>query len=80
MTSVAMTVRDLKNRLEGLPDDTPVFLSTDEEGNAINDLRVVEVSNVVIYQSGKRREIDAIHPDDEEEYKDSMTPGLILWP
>lgn len=34
-----MTIKDLREAIKGLPDDMPVYLSSDEEGNSYSRLR-----------------------------------------
>lgn len=39
-----MTVADLMDRLKRLPDDLPVWVSSDPEGNGVNPLADVEAT------------------------------------
>lgn len=72
-----MNVGELKQRLDSFPNETEVFLSSDEEGNGYETVAFVE--GEFIYREG--REINVVHPDDVEEYgSDNLFIGLVLWP
>lgn len=74
-----MNVRELRQQLEGLPDDFPVLFSTDTEGNSFNEVAEVEVSYYRI--EGERRhgpDYQVLHPDDVDE--DDEDQALVLWP
>ena len=67
------TVGTLREALKGLPDDLPVILSRDEEGNGFNDLYYVEVSK---YIDG-----EPVHPDDVDSWDPKeLIDVVVLWP
>jgi hypothetical protein len=77
MTSVQMTVGSLRAALANFPEDLPVLVASDEEGNSFEHLYDVEVSKY--YEID--REIQTIHPDDVDEYdQDDLSDAVVLWP
>lgn len=74
-----MTVKELIERLQKLPQDEPVFLSRDPEGNGFYDLTFVEESWY---------EVDDLQPVELSDYDDwcletgqvSLDHGVFLWP
>lgn len=43
-----MNIKELREAMEGLPDDMPVWLQVDEEGNGYNALRVCDPECVMV--------------------------------
>lgn len=77
MTYSPMTVGSLRAALTKFPDDLPVLVSSDEEGNSFEHLYAVEISKY--YEID--REIQTVHPDDVDEYDiEDLTDAVVLWP
>ena len=77
MTETSHTVATLRAALEGLPDDLPVYISSDEEGNSFSELWEVGHSKSSI-EAG---DMEPIHPDDLVDYDLSdLIDVVILWP
>ena len=73
---MSLTVKDLRDVLDNIPDDRPVYLSIDEEGNAFHCLYSVEEC---LFDT---KDMEAIHPDDEEEWRTDphVVNAVVLWP
>lgn len=67
-----MNVALLRAALASLPDDMPVILASDEEGNGFHKLSDAEES---AYREGWS--VEVVHPDDEQ--GDELR-ALVLWP
>jgi hypothetical protein len=63
-----MTVKELKAKLRGLPDDMKVVLSSDEEGNSFGEL--FQVSQETTVKSGRILELEA----------EGEINAVVLWP
>lgn len=75
MTSAPFTVGTLRAALEQFPDDLPVILAEDEEGNDFNELYDVEVSKYIA------SDVSPVHPDDVDSYDpEDLTDAVVLWP
>ena len=73
MNDEPKTVGTLRAALADLPDDLPIYLSRDEEGNGYNRLYYVETCK---YADGY-----SVHPDDVEDYTpEDLIDAVILWP
>jgi hypothetical protein len=59
------TVRNLIDLLKELPQDLPVALSSDEEGN---NVRMINGVGVQLVEKLENEYMATIHPDDLEEY------------
>lgn len=71
------TVGTLRAALADLPDDLPIILAEDEEGNGFQPLWSVEPSRYSIIDG----EGHPIHPDDLEDYDpEDLTDAVVLWP
>jgi hypothetical protein len=78
----ALTAGELRARLEGVPDDTPVILSQDAEGNGYSPLSSVETGGLVYEpESTGAGHVYDTEPDDEDDYvPQDGTPVVLLWP
>jgi hypothetical protein len=74
-----VNVKELRDLLEGLPDERPVIISSDEEGNRFNDLVDVNGSGWI---RRSEYEVDGVHPDDigPEYEKSECERAVVLWP
>lgn len=70
-----MNVKELREQLELAPDERPVILSRDPEGNGYSELADVDLAGL-IERDGYY--VGAIHPDDAEEH--DVESAVILWP
>lgn len=71
-----MNVGELKSALADIPDDTPVLIASDEEGNNFNNF--TELSESYVHND---EPMEPIHPDDEDEYeRDELHLCVVLWP
>ena len=70
-----ITVSKLIELLSQFPDDTPVVMAGDSEGNTIKPLEEIELNKG--YVDGY--EVELIHPDDYEEC-DVCGEVVSLWP
>lgn len=72
-----MNVQQLREALEGLPDDLEVIVSRDEEGNGFRSL--YEVERATAQKDGW--EYDFVDEADRDEYEASdLIDVLVLWP
>lgn len=81
-----MNVKELRELLNQYPDETPVLIARDEEGNGFNHLSDYGFS----HYADDDYEVEVYHPDDIEELKkwaesdeeDYIEPAkaLVLWP
>lgn len=77
MEQTPMTVGNLRAALSGLPDDLPIIMSSDEEGNSLNHLWEAVVSKCTV----GRLNIEAVYPDDVRDYDpEDLTDAVVLWP
>lgn len=78
-----VTAGQLRERLEGVPDDTPVVLQKDAEGNGYSPLSSVDVTGYVYEQvttwSGEVYSTEP-DPDDDDAYESDGTPIVLLGP
>lgn len=77
-----ITAGVLRARLEGVPDDTPVILQKDAEGNGYSPLSSVETEGQV-YEPGSTwaGEVYDTEPEDEDSYvPEDGTPVVLLGP
>lgn len=73
-----MKVKELIKQLKTLPEDTEVWLSSDEEGNDFNPL--LDLGFCLAWRHSKW-EFDLIDPDEKDEYpQDQIQELLVLWP
>jgi len=73
-----MKVKRLIEQLKDIPEDTEVWLSSDEEGNDFNPL--TEVNFCHAWRHSKW-EFDLIDPDEKDEYPEGEVQELlVLWP
>lgn len=73
-----MNVKQLREALEGIPDDVQVIMSSDEEGNSIKSL--YEVDHSIAMKDGSRY-YDLIDAADKDEYEASdLISVIVLWP
>lgn len=74
------TVADLIRSLQQMPQDAPVFMSKDEEGNGYGIVRYVDLSKVLTNDD----EYHPIHPTDwaNKEYGENpdVYDAVYLWP
>jgi hypothetical protein len=71
------TVGTLRTLLVDLPDDVPIYLSKDEEGNGFKRLYDVDVCKY----SDDGYDGHPIHPDDLDEYDpEYLIDAVVLWP
>jgi hypothetical protein len=84
-----LTVRDLRERLSGLPDDMPIILEKDAEGNGYSPLSSVVTDARYEPESTWSGECRAseedwnpedYHGDTYEEYAEGSFPVVILGP
>lgn len=71
-----MNVLALMELLKNFPPDTPVLLSSDEEGNSIRHLSTYsteETDNVESY------EVNLVHPDEKWD-DETYVEVIVLWP
>lgn len=74
-----VTAGDLRAHLSALPDDTPVILSRDAEGNGYSPLSSVDTTVVYEPESTWSGEVhDTTDPDYEPDDRD--TPVVLLGP
>lgn len=71
-----ITVKELKNILEELPDSTRIILSRDEEGNSYKSVQHFDLANV-IYLGYNDYEIYEQDDCEENVYK---FPAVVLYP
>jgi len=71
-----MNVGELKKAIELLPDDHPVLVSSDAEGNRIRLLAEAERG---LYVMEGPLDAEVVHLDDADEYPDAGV-ALVLWP
>lgn len=77
MNDEPKTVGSLRAALADLPDDLPIILATDEEGNGFEHLYYIETSKYVKYD----REINTVHSDDLDDYDpEDLVDAVVLWP
>ena len=82
-----MTLAQLRAQLAALnlPDDTPVILARDAEGNGYSPVSQVDdaLYDAESTYSGQlyvTAEIRAAEPDEWSEAPDSAVPAIFLWP
>lgn len=73
-----MTVAQLRETLAGLPDDMPVVMAKDEEGNGYSPLDEVDPHRHYYAESTWSGEIR--HPDDIEDDDQPDHIVVVLWP
>lgn len=73
---MTMNVLALMELLKNFPPDTPVLLSTDEEGNSIRHLSSYSVEEV---EDIEQWEVELIHPDNADE-EGEYQEAVVLWP
>ncbi|MBO0676892.1 hypothetical protein JRC04_05405 [Mycolicibacterium sp. S2-37] len=71
-----MNVKDLRIILEDQPDDRPIVMSKDGEGNGFSPLYDASPE---MYLAESTWSGELIHPDDAEDYPDAVD-ALTLWP
>ena len=73
-----MTLRELHDKLTKLIDEgygeCPIIKSSDDEGNSFDEVSSIEPSKAKSYG----REIELVHPDDEDEY-DDLKNVVCIW-
>lgn len=69
-----MNVKQLRKKLKGLPDDMPILLSSDPEGNDFSDLEAYGFEFFHRVQG----EVELLDDEDSNEY--DGTRALVLWP
>lgn len=74
---MAMTVGELKQALEKVPDDMPVILSSDGEGNSYSPL--ASWSAGLLYEAYTTWYGEVHNPTDPDDTVDG-DPCLVLWP
>lgn len=81
-TQYIITAGDLRSRLEGVPDDTPVILSKDAEGNGYSPLSNVETTGCLYEpESTWAGHVYDTEPEDEDSYvPENGTPVVLLGP
>lgn len=71
------TVGSLRSALADLPDNLPIYVSKDEEGNGFKNLYEV----VVCKYRDDGDDGHPVHPDDVEEYDaEDLIDAVVLWP
>ena len=72
----AMTVKDLREVINNIPDERPVYIAIDGEGNGYKRLYSAEECLFNIEDS------EAIRPDDEEKWRtdDRVVNAVVLRP
>lgn len=76
----ALTVGELRFKLEAVPDDTPVILEKDAEGNGYSPLSSASLRYGYEPDSGYSGEVHELDPDDEDDRREGLTPCLLLGP
>lgn len=81
-----MNVKELKNLIDKLPDDMPVIIASDEEGNGFSHFDGYSIS----HYTEDDYEVDIHNPEDIEDRKrwaesdqeDYVVPpkAFVLWP
>lgn len=75
MAYIPMTVATLRHELADLPDDLPIIMSSDEEGNSFNKLYDVVLSKF------DPSDDEPVHPDDLDVYNiEDLTDVVVLCP
>lgn len=83
-----MNVQELRDLLSTLPDDMPVIISSDEEGNSFNPLSGVDISDSCFVKIGNEYNVGlrALTPElkrqgygEDDVYEDG-TPCVVIWP
>lgn len=74
---MAMTVKELREALENLPDDLPVVMSKDSEGNAYSPLSSYADDVEYVAETTWYGEL---YSKDEDERPDNGVDVLCLWP
>jgi hypothetical protein len=77
-----MNVKELKEMLEKIPDETPVIISSDPEGNSYGKLEGFGEARVY-QQDLDRYFIDSIYGEEDEvdpSEWDKMIPVIVFWP
>jgi|WetSurSiteA1Bulk_404760.scaffolds.fasta_scaffold54559_3 hypothetical protein len=71
-----LLIKDLKEQIENLDDNLPVYVSRDEEGNGFK--RLWDISPCLFNTEDEY----PIHPDDEDKYKEGskIIRAVVLWP
>lgn len=76
-----MNVRELKEQLADLPDDLPVLLAGDPEGNDFRTLTEISEAKIPLNDDKHGYTESVLHPDDEDAYEDhELEDRLVLWP
>ena len=82
-----MTLAELRAQLDALnlPDDTPVILARDAEGNGYSPIHSVDdllydTESPYSGQMYATAEMRAAEPDEWDEAPDSAIPAVFLWP
>jgi hypothetical protein len=82
-----VTLAELRRQLDALnlPDDTPVILARDVEGNGYSPVATVddalyEAESPYSGQMYASPEMRAAEPDEWDEAPDSATRAIFLWP
>lgn len=71
-----MNIGRLRALIAGMPDDMPVVVAKDGEGNDFSPLATTEEA---FYEAQTTWYGDYIHPSDASDYPDAVK-ALILWP
>lgn len=81
-TDYLLTVGQLRARLEGLPDDMPVILEKDAEGNGYSPLSSADTEYLYEPESTWSGDVYPLEPEDEDSYHpgEHGTPVLLLGP
>lgn len=85
---MGMTVKDLKEALKNLPDNMPIYVSRDGEGNSFAPLAAIDTSNFIMNDDPHDIEIgsedwsasDAMMDEDEWAEKLQEPRILVFWP
>lgn len=75
-----LTVKDLREMLEGLDDDLPVILQRDSEGNGY---RLGDGGETAYYQEESSWDGQVLEVDELEEWGlelDDVVPCFVIWP
>lgn len=83
-----MNVKELREAIATLPDDMPIVMQVDPEGNGYGYLAGVD-PDAVFVENGRELEVydlsssaddNCLDEDDWQELKDKNQRALILWP
>lgn len=73
-----MNVKEMREALDGLPDDLKIIMASDEEGNSYGELEDADLS---FCYDDEHDGLRPVHPDDLDEYEeDELVQAVVLWP